>query len=94
MAGRELEWEDGRAALQASLPENVQAALESLPKPCRLQVLRHLQIIMDPRQADQHTFRSGMYMGAVSYAFCREDIDAAGYHALSDFHEALTAPPA
>lgn len=79
-----------RLDLLASLPEDVQAVLSTLPEPGRDQLLRYFQDIK------AHGSRSAalLFLGAVGYAFATGGLERAGYQRLCDFEQTLTAPPA
>jgi hypothetical protein len=83
-----------RLALLASLPEDVQAAFNLLPDAGRHQVLTYLQQLKDPREAFQRELKAGMFLGAISYAHARHDLDSRAYQCLFAFEQTLTAPPA
>lgn len=83
-----------RAALLATLPQDVQSVLNSLPEEGLRYLLDHIKIINDPSQVYQRPIRSGMFMGAIAYAFVQGQLGSASYQCLCDFEQTLSAAPA
>jgi len=83
-----------RAALLASLPHDVQAALNQLPDAGRGFVLDRVRDLKDPCQASDRKRNSGVYMGAVGYAYMMGQVDNTQFNRLFEFELTLTAAPA
>ncbi len=83
-----------RDALLDSLPQHVQAALNQLPEAGRHYLLGHVQDLKAPNKGLSRTLRSGMFLGAINYAFTLRQLDNAGHQCLFEFEHTLTAAPA
>lgn len=79
-----------RMDFMASLPEDVQAALRTLPEAGRDQLLGYF------RDLKAYGSRSAplLFLGAVGYAFATGGLDRVGYQCLCDFEQTLRASPA
>jgi len=80
-----------RLDLLASLPEDVQAVLNTLPESGRDQLLGYFQDIRAYGRPHRATL---LFLGAVGYAFTTGGLDKAGYQRLCDFEQTLCASSA